>query len=210
MARKTAEETEQTRRKLIESGARMFARYGYAYSTLDDIAQCAGLTRGAVYWHFKGKGELLRLILSASSLPLEDFIAPGTGLTQGFEQLARALIETLSVGRYRDLFTILLKEGDAESGHCPVVARWQVVQDNLQQQLKRLLPSDSQSHGEATARAQVMRLAVTGLLFESLVSEQSGEALAHGLVSALLELTTGASHSLLSKQHSCRPAALTL
>ncbi|WP_213878880.1 TetR family transcriptional regulator [Pseudomonas sp. dw_358] len=190
MARKTAEETEQTRLKLIESGARMFARYGYAYSTLDDIAQCAGLSRGAVYWHFKGKGELLQLILGASSLPLEDFIAPGTALAQGFEQLGRALVETLSVGRYRDLFTILLKEGDTESGQCPVVARWQLVQDNLQEQFKRLLVVDSQSGKQTNAQAQVMRLAVTGLLFESLFSQQSAESLAHGLVCTLLERTT--------------------
>jgi AcrR family transcriptional regulator len=69
MARKTVEETEQTRIKLIAAGTRMFAKYGYAYSTLDDIAKCAGLSRGAVYWHFKGKGNLLLSNTTETSAP---------------------------------------------------------------------------------------------------------------------------------------------
>ncbi|MQU06917.1 TetR family transcriptional regulator [Pseudomonas helleri] len=53
MARKTVEESEQTCIKLMEAGIRMFAEYGYAYSALDDIAKCAGLSLGAGYGHFK-------------------------------------------------------------------------------------------------------------------------------------------------------------
>lgn len=36
-----------------------FARFGYQATTIDRIAKAAGLTKGAVYYHFKDKEELL-------------------------------------------------------------------------------------------------------------------------------------------------------
>lgn len=62
--RKTKEEAEVTREKLLDAGLKVFSRKGYATATLDDIAKEAGVTRGAVYWHFKGgKADLLVAIL---------------------------------------------------------------------------------------------------------------------------------------------------
>lgn len=37
----------------------MFSRKGYSNTTLSDIARQIGLTKGAVYWHFKNKSDLL-------------------------------------------------------------------------------------------------------------------------------------------------------
>jgi len=36
-----------------------FARYGYQGASIDRIAKAAGLTKGAIYYHFKDKEELL-------------------------------------------------------------------------------------------------------------------------------------------------------
>lgn len=58
MARKTKEEAEKTRKEIIEAARRVFHRHGVVRSTLDKIAREAGVTRGAVYWHFKDKAEL--------------------------------------------------------------------------------------------------------------------------------------------------------
>ena len=46
-----------TRRLILQSAARIFAKFGYAGSTLDQIAQDAGMTKGAVYWHFSSKSD---------------------------------------------------------------------------------------------------------------------------------------------------------
>ncbi|RQW28045.1 TetR family transcriptional regulator [Rhodobacteraceae bacterium CH30] len=58
MARKTKEEAEQTRKKLLETAALLFWEKGVSQTSLADIASSAGLTRGAIYWHFKDKLDL--------------------------------------------------------------------------------------------------------------------------------------------------------
>ena len=58
MVRKTKEEAEETRRELIHAARRVFHECGVSRSTLEKIATAAGVTRGAVYWHFKDKAEL--------------------------------------------------------------------------------------------------------------------------------------------------------
>ncbi len=58
MVRKTKEEAEQTRKELIHAARRVFHQCGVSRSTLEKIAKAAGVTRGAVYWHFKDKAEL--------------------------------------------------------------------------------------------------------------------------------------------------------
>ncbi|OIK06010.1 ScbR family autoregulator-binding transcription factor [Streptomyces monashensis] len=50
--------SEWTRRRLIRAGADMFNRYGYAGATLGQIAAAAGLTKGALYFHFASKDGL--------------------------------------------------------------------------------------------------------------------------------------------------------
>lgn len=58
MVRKTKEEAEKTRKELIEAARAVFHQCGVSRSTLEKIAKEAGVTRGAVYWHFKDKAEL--------------------------------------------------------------------------------------------------------------------------------------------------------
>lgn len=48
-----------TRRRLLEAAARVYSARGFAGATLDDVAEEAGLTKGAVYGHFGSKDNLL-------------------------------------------------------------------------------------------------------------------------------------------------------
>jgi len=73
MARKTKEEAQKTRQQLIEAAITQFSTRGVASTTLTDIADAAGLTRGAVYWHFTSKTELFNAIWD-QQLPLSDLI----------------------------------------------------------------------------------------------------------------------------------------
>jgi len=58
MVRKTKEEAGKTRKDIIEAARQVFHERGVTRSTLETIAKAAGVTRGAVYWHFKDKAEL--------------------------------------------------------------------------------------------------------------------------------------------------------
>ncbi|MFE0605449.1 ScbR family autoregulator-binding transcription factor [Streptomyces sp. NPDC058892] len=56
------ERSERTRRKLVQAGAEMFRRNGYANATLAEIAAFAGVTKGALYFHFASKEELAEAV----------------------------------------------------------------------------------------------------------------------------------------------------
>ncbi len=53
--RKTKEEAQQTRSNLLNAALNVFYERGVSKVSLDEIAKTAGVTRGALYWHFKNK-----------------------------------------------------------------------------------------------------------------------------------------------------------
>ena len=65
--RKTKEEAAITRQRLLEAALAIFSQKGYAAATLEEIAQEAGLTRGAIYWHFGDKAGLYTALLETYS-----------------------------------------------------------------------------------------------------------------------------------------------
>lgn len=73
MARRTKEDALKTRQQLLDSAIELFASRGVGSTTLTDIADAAGVTRGAVYWHFTSKSELFNAIWQ-EQLPLSDLI----------------------------------------------------------------------------------------------------------------------------------------
>lgn len=72
MARKTKEEAQHTRTLLLEAAERLFSERGVSRTTLNDIATAAGVTRGAVYWHFQNKSDLLQALWDRVALPLQE------------------------------------------------------------------------------------------------------------------------------------------
>lgn len=59
MARKTKEEALETRAAICDAAMRLFSLKGVAATSLAEIAREAGVTRGAIYWHFANKADLL-------------------------------------------------------------------------------------------------------------------------------------------------------
>jgi TetR/AcrR family transcriptional regulator, acrAB operon repressor len=74
MARKTKEDTEHTYSMLLDAAETVFKERGVAAATLNDIATAAGMTRGAIYWHFKDKSELLHAMCQRATLPMESML----------------------------------------------------------------------------------------------------------------------------------------
>lgn len=71
MARKTKEEALKTREAIIDAAVRVFSAKGVSRTTLTDIARKAGVTRGAIYWHFKNKEDLLEVLWDDILSPFE-------------------------------------------------------------------------------------------------------------------------------------------
>lgn len=98
MARKTAEEKQETYRKLLASASTLFIEKGVATTTLNEIAQHAGMTRGAVYWHFENKyAIILALWQEGAGAVHDDFIKAldnlsAEGTAAGFRELAHSVL----------------------------------------------------------------------------------------------------------------------
>jgi TetR/AcrR family acrAB operon transcriptional repressor len=70
MARKTKEDALATRELILDTAEHVFQRRGVSRTSLQEIAQEAGLTRGAIYWHFENKGELFHAMMERVTLPM--------------------------------------------------------------------------------------------------------------------------------------------
>lgn len=96
--RRTKEEAEQTRQAVLQAALTNFSTRGYSATTLDHIAQTAGVTRGAIYWHFKNKKDLFAQLMQVYS---EEYAALTVNAIQkggSFEEIGkRVMTEPLSI-----------------------------------------------------------------------------------------------------------------
>ena len=114
MVRKTKEEAAATREMLLDAAEDMFIEHGVARTSLEQIARHAGMTRGAVYWHFKNKADLFNAMLERVRLPFQGLIEelddPGLA-KKPLEAIRLACIngfKRLEQPRYRRVLTILI------------------------------------------------------------------------------------------------------
>ena len=66
----TSSRSERTRRRILAAAGTVFAEFGYAKATVEEIARCAGVSKALVYVYFSGKESLLELVLERT---LEDW-----------------------------------------------------------------------------------------------------------------------------------------
>lgn len=96
MVRRTKEDAEATRHKLLDAAQAVFYAKGVAGASLAEIAQAADLTRGAIYWHFKDKSDLFDALMQRTTLPFEQAWQAGQAASK---HEASALLGILAVLR---------------------------------------------------------------------------------------------------------------
>lgn len=102
MVRNTKENAELTRQRIIDAARQAFLERGVSRTSMEQIATSAGVTRGAIYWHFSNKKELFSAMREQVFLPLIDRMDENLQLEQAedpLKQLERFLngtIETLN------------------------------------------------------------------------------------------------------------------
>jgi TetR/AcrR family acrAB operon transcriptional repressor len=73
--RRTKEEALQTRNRILDTAEQVFVEKGVSNTSLAQLAEAAGLTRGAIYWHFRNKADLFDAMMSRVVLPMEEMAA---------------------------------------------------------------------------------------------------------------------------------------
>jgi len=102
MARRTKEEAQATRERLLDAAETIFRDRGVTRTSLAEVATAAGMTRGAVYWHFKDKADLFRAMCDRATLPL-DTMFERAGETVESDPLGT--LRALSIGALQSLAT---------------------------------------------------------------------------------------------------------
>lgn len=118
MARKTKEEALATRNLILDTAECVFQRRGVAATSLQEIAQAARLTRGAIYWHFQNKADLVEAMMQRVVLPFEQALNIGVMqetadplacLCQGVDNLLAQLVRDPQVRRVFEIATLKIE-----------------------------------------------------------------------------------------------------
>ena len=114
MARRTKEEAQATRDRILDAAELEFQRHGVSRTSLQAIARAAGVTRGAIYWHFKDKPDLFEAMLRRVTLPLEQAILrsgdpqladPVAQVRRGFAEALRRAVQDPQAHRVFEIAT---------------------------------------------------------------------------------------------------------
>lgn len=135
--RRTKEQAEQTRCAILTAAEALFLEKGVAHTSLEHIARHAGVTRGAVYWHFENKAHLFHELLSQVRLPPEQMAerlsaCAGRDPLLALRELCIEAIENLARNQQKQrIFTILLRRceftdelREAEQRHATFIAQF--------------------------------------------------------------------------------------
>lgn len=79
MVRRTKEEALETRNRILDAAEAVFQIKGVSRASLADIAAEAGVTRGAIYWHFTDKAALFAAMIRRVVAPLETYFEEQRG-----------------------------------------------------------------------------------------------------------------------------------
>lgn len=95
--RTQAERSETTTEQLVNAARKLFAQKGFAATSIEDIVQAAGVTRGAMYHHFQSKEELFEAVFEREEKLLTQRIIEAAAKKKGaWNQLKAGCDEFLS------------------------------------------------------------------------------------------------------------------
>ena len=196
MARRTKEEAEATRTRLLDAALQVFNEKGVAGASLAEVAAVAGVTRGAIYWHFRDKPALLDALIQRTVLPFETAFersaANGSGgaLSRLLDVL-RLVLKTIMVDKVAQSVFILVLFKVAYVGDVQTMRTWRIesierftkhIEDALQSAAMEMgLPMHIPFHQAARG----VRAVFDGILLEWLLCQGTAFDLESEGISAL-------------------------
>ena len=111
--RKTKKEAEITKQKIMDASLQLFKNKGVDATRLQDIAKAAGMTRGAIYWHFKNKLDILTTLMldmkKRFEVLLKNFQEEDGGAVEKLERLIHKIIMAHTADeRFQDLIIVMM------------------------------------------------------------------------------------------------------
>lgn len=118
--RRTKEDSEATKQQILSSALEVFSELGYQKAQLNEIADRAGVTRGAIYWHFKNKEDLFINLINGVSTKSQEIMMKVISQGSSFTEICKGILveqwqlleEDIEYKKVMKL--VLLKAGDFE------------------------------------------------------------------------------------------------
>jgi TetR/AcrR family acrAB operon transcriptional repressor len=174
--KKNCERSEETRQKILDAAEHVFYEKGVDTSTIEDISRRAYVTRGAFYWHFRDKTDVLHAILQNVRFPIEE-VSPGSTFSESCARIKDAFLTTLQSDHLLRVSRILIETPYHEDAESPVNQRLAAIRGSLMDYFEQTL-RQAQSKGElheSVAERDIPGLAtscralLTGMLMELLL-----------------------------------------
>lgn len=128
MARRTKEEAAATRELVLDAAERVFRERGVGHASLAEVADAAGVTRGAIYHHFASKAELFEAMVARAEMPLDaafdaDQAPVADPLAAVRATAIKALLHLASCNRVRNIFEVAFLRCEYTDELAPVERR---------------------------------------------------------------------------------------
>src|ERR1700755_1886784 len=85
----------RTRARLLEAARSLIREKGHENTTLEDIAQKAGMTTGAIYGNFKNRDELFVSLGQTYWAPIKPHVQPGSTLSEVMRAMTDATLAVI-------------------------------------------------------------------------------------------------------------------
>lgn len=175
--RRTKEDAEKTRCAILAAAEELFLQKGVAHTSLEQIARYAGVTRGAVYWHFQNKADLFHAMLNQVRLPPEQLAQrlitdSDADPLLPLREICVESVRSLAQDQKRRIFTILLHRCEmteelrpAQERHHALIAQFiALCERQFEQAARRGL---LQASVQPRPAAQALHALVVGLFTDS-------------------------------------------
>jgi len=165
MVRRTKEEALATRDRILDTAELLFQKRGVSRTSLHELATAAGVTRGAIYWHFNDKADLFNAMMARVCLPLEesgnacDVALAADPLATIRDGLVDMFRRTVKDAQIRRVFEIATHKVEYVEELLAVRDRHVQVRNNYLRQTERGL-RHAQRQGQVDASASPRTLAI--------------------------------------------------
>ncbi|MFQ0813856.1 TetR family transcriptional regulator [Brucella anthropi] len=189
--RRTKAEAAETREAILVAAEQVFLERGVNQSTLLEIACHAGVTRGAVYFHFRDKLEILRTIIGRARFPQEEIMLQAAAVDHPnpMHVLEQSIIHALQLfsqdKRQQDIFIIINQRCEFVGEIAPLEERLREARANVLSLFAGLLDvaarrGELSQEWTASTAAPILLSMLSGLLNEWLRGDRDYDLVTYG------------------------------
>ncbi|MCJ8148630.1 TetR family transcriptional regulator [Shinella sedimenti] len=177
--RRTKDRAKETREQILLSAEKVFYEKGVAHASMEDVARAAGVTRGAIYWHFANRADLVLELYNSLPMPQEELIAreleaENADVFGVLERVGREWLELLAADEHRQRILSILLRCD-HTGEFSVISERQNDLDDEHMQVLEAAFAKAEGQGKLgstwtpRSAASMLRWVIKGLCSEWLL-----------------------------------------